>query len=224
MGEEARTASSDPLRRRRSRTGAVIWLQSPHRHLPPIFQLEDSERVTAADCAPRNPRALRQDARVPPREEEPSSLPSSYTSARSSSSNPFPPPPPLSYPTSAPGPRAMAAPWPPALSPGAAHSSTSYSAWRIPMELGSRPPWAPTAPVNPRLSSEGGGPRSASNPRAASSPRRPRTAAYQGWLPHRRPRSPSGCLAWWRRGAGPGDGCGASPAPLCLPPPLSRSL
>ena len=56
LGEGARAASSDPLRRRRSRTGAVIWLQPPpHRHLPPTFQLEISKRGTAADCAPPTP-------------------------------------------------------------------------------------------------------------------------------------------------------------------------
>lgn len=87
---------------------------------------------------------------------------------------------------------------PPSPAPGAEHSSTSDSAWRIPMEQGSRPRREPTAPVNPSLFPEGGGPRSASNPRAASSPRRPRTAAHRGWLPHRRPRRPSGCLAWWQ--------------------------
>lgn len=130
-----------------------------------------------------------------------------------------------------PGRWAMATPRPsaPSPAPGGAHSNTSDSAWRIPMEQGCRPPGVPTAPVIPSLFSGGGGPLSASNPRAASSPRRPlprrpRAAAYRGWLPHRRPRSPSGCLAWWQRRAGPGDGCAASPAPLCPPSRLSRSL
>lgn len=93
LGEGARTASSDPLRRHRSRTGLSYGSNSPPAPSP-TFQLEVSKRGTAADCAPQPP-ALRQDARVPSREKKPSSRPSSSTSAHSSSSNPFPPTPPL---------------------------------------------------------------------------------------------------------------------------------
>lgn len=103
----------------------------------------------------------------------------------------------LANPSLAPG-RGSSQPGVPNLSRSAAHSRTSDSAYRIPMEQASRRPPQPQPRSSPRLFSTGGGPPLRLSPRSCPPPRRPlprrpRTTAYPGWLPHRRPRSPSGC-------------------------------
>lgn len=222
-------APSVLLRRHRSPDGAVIRLRPLTGTFPPPFSWK-SQSEGLQQTAPPTPQGTSQHSapghRGPVSGKGALFLPSSSMSAHSTSSIPFPPPPPPGEPTSAPRAAGNGNPSSPSPAPGAAHSRTSDSAWRIPMERGSRPPRAPTAPVFPSLFSEEGGPCSASNPRAASSPRRPlprrpRTSAYRGWLPHRRPRSQSGCLAWWRRRAGPGMAAPPCPRPSAR---LLRSL